>query len=99
MTYLITMMDSGFITGFRGTMLSLLKSNSNFEVPLIVLDNGLKDTDKSLMMNLYPFIIFFREIPKGKYHFSEDSAVKKLNQYLLQTWKCSTGKYLSRRCR
>jgi lipopolysaccharide biosynthesis glycosyltransferase len=71
------MMDSGFITGFKGTMLSLLKSNSNFEVPLIVLDNGLKDTDKSLMMNLYPFIIF-REIPKGKYHFSEDSAVKKL---------------------
>lgn len=58
-------------------MLSLQKSNKNFDVPLIVLDNGLKDTDKSFMTTLYPSIIF-RDIPKEKYHFSENSAVKKL---------------------
>lgn len=65
-TILATMLNEEFVCGFKAMLCSLLKNNTWFDLPIVILDDGLTNKTKKDLLERYDKIIF-RPINKKKY--------------------------------
>jgi lipopolysaccharide biosynthesis glycosyltransferase len=63
---LVTQLNDDFIIGFKVMVNSLLKNNPWFDLPIIILDDGLTDQGKEVIKSRYKNIIF-QPIDKARY--------------------------------
>jgi len=63
---LVTMLNEEFVKGFKAMLCSLLKYNTWFNLPIIILDDGLTNKTKEELLNRYDSILF-QSIDKKKY--------------------------------
>ena len=65
-TALVTMVNEDFVCGFKAMLCSLLEHNTWFDLPIVVLDDGLTNKTKRELLERYGQILF-KPINRKKY--------------------------------
>jgi lipopolysaccharide biosynthesis glycosyltransferase len=63
---LVTMLNDDFVIGFKAMLASLLEHNTWFDLPIVILDDGVSDAEKIKLLDRYDNIIF-QPINREKY--------------------------------